>query len=120
MQLRAPVARHVPARTGDRLIRGVRERRRKLGPVDELRRPVVVKPVLTGFEALDHRMSRGVVVSGRMLAGRIVATADVSAFCASPEMQPPIAGLKTFDTTSTARNGGRIDAGYARFIAHRG
>jgi hypothetical protein len=118
MQLRAPVPRHAPLRSRYGLTRRVRMRRRKLGAIAKLLRPVVVEPVLTGFIALNHGMVRRMRMRGRVLAGRHVAASDMTALCASPKMQPPTAVLKTFDTTIAARNNRRVNPGFAVCNGH--
>ncbi len=62
----------------------MRSRRRvELHLVDE-----APTPILAGFETAHHSMGRMLVVLRRMLVRRIVATADVPAEEAKPQMHP--------------------------------
>jgi hypothetical protein len=80
-------SRGYPARgSGHRLFRRMRARAGQLRTLKGFLRPVVVKPVLAWFEAIDDRVARGGVVLRRMLAWRSIATADVTAFGASAQM----------------------------------
>jgi len=98
-------------RTGYGLARRMRVRGSKLLAGDELLCAVVVEPVLPRFEALDDRVRRLVIVGGRVLGGRGVAAAHVSALCAAPQMQPPTAAVETFYAAIAARSNARINAG---------
>src|SRR5712664_3131982 len=60
-------------------------------------------PAFRRIIAFDHRMRRGVEVLGRVLVGGIVATADVTAAAADPQMQPLAAALEAFLATKRAR-----------------
>src|SRR6267143_4447328 len=60
-------------------------------------------PAFGRIIALDDRMRRGVEVLGRVLVGGIVATADVTAAAADPQMQPLAAALEAFLATKRAR-----------------
>src|SRR5260370_18823960 len=53
-------------------------------------------PAFRRIVALDDRMLGGVEVLGRVLVGGIVATADVTAAAADPQMQPLAAALEAF------------------------
>ena len=110
MQLLAPVPRHASSRAGYRLIRGMCVRQSKPGAIAKLPRPVVVEPVLSGFETLNHGMTRRMIVGRRVTAGRRVAATDVPALRTTPKMQPPATGFEAFDTTVTAGRNARVDA----------
>jgi hypothetical protein len=56
---------------------------------DHFASPIVVKPGFSWLEACRDRMLCRVKMLRGMSAGRTVATADVPAFRAAPEMQPP-------------------------------
>src|SRR6267154_50693 len=60
-------------------------------------------PAFRRIVALDDRMLAGVEVLGGMLVGGIVATADVTATAADPQMQPLAAALEAFLATKRAR-----------------
>src|SRR5882724_5470554 len=60
-------------------------------------------PTFGRIVALDDRMLGGVEVLGGMLVGGIVATADVTAAAADPQMQPLAAALEAFLATKRAR-----------------
>jgi hypothetical protein len=62
-----PVMGHLPGRSGSRLARGVMLGRRERRALGHLVRPIVVVPVLAGFEARDDPMTRAAGVSTRML-----------------------------------------------------
>ena len=64
-------------------------RRSEARPLNELFGSVVVEPLFAGLEAGDHRMPRLLAVLRGMLTRRGIAAADVSAFGAPAEMQPP-------------------------------
>jgi hypothetical protein len=73
-------------------------------------RPVIVEPVLAGLEAVDDRVARARVMLCRMLVWRTIAAADVAAFGASAQMQPPSVRFQAFDATCTAWFGVQIDS----------
>jgi len=81
--------------------------------VGELAGPVVVEPVLPGLEALDHRMVSVGVVSAGVLAGRVVAAADVTASRAAPEVEPPPGAFagQALDTAGPAGRNVGVDVG---------
>src|SRR5712675_2581110 len=60
-------------------------------------------PTFRRIVALDDGMLGGVEVLGRVLVGGIVATADVTATAADPQMQPLAAALEAFLATKRAR-----------------
>jgi hypothetical protein len=73
-------------------------------------RAVIVEPVLAGFEAVDDRVAGARVMLCRMLVWRTIAAADVAAFGASAQMQPPPVRFQAFDATGTAWFGVQIDS----------
>ena len=81
---------------------------RQLNAFEHLLILVVEEPVLPRFEARNHRMSRGGRVFRGVLAGRTVATADVTTLGASAEVKPPTARAQTLNTTVSR---GFFDAG---------
>src|SRR5947209_517855 len=87
VQERLPVVRNFPRRTGRGLSHRMRMRRRQLGAADHSLPFIIEEPVLAGFEAGDHRMSRFRRVFGGMLAGRTIAAANVSTLCAPPQVK---------------------------------
>src|ERR1700682_36140 len=64
---------------------------------------VAPEPVLTGLERLDDRVRSFVKVKRRVLAGGLVATADVPALRAPPEMDPPPARQQALDAAGPTR-----------------
>jgi hypothetical protein len=56
---------------------------------------VAVAPVFSGLEGLDNRVSREVVVLGRVLVLGFIAATYVPAREAFPEMYPLVAGSQT-------------------------
>jgi hypothetical protein len=87
----------------------MRVRSTKLRAGDELLGTIVVKPLLARLETRDYRVTRSGAVFRRMLIWRTVAAADVPAFGASAQMQPPSAQSQAFDATGSARLDCRID-----------
>ena len=76
-----------PARGSRRgLIRRMRVRTGQLRTLKSFLRSIVVEPVFSGLEAIDDRVPGGCVVLRRVLAGRSIAAADVTAFGASAQM----------------------------------
>ena len=61
-------------------------------------------------------MLGGFVVLRRMLVGRVVAAADVSALRATAQVQPPTVGCEALDATGAAGFDGWVDA--ALFVGH--
>ena len=84
MQLRFPVLWHAPGRSGYLLILRMPARRGQRLRFDRLLGLVAIKPLFTGLEARDDRMTRGVKMFGGVLVRRAVTTADVPAFGAAP------------------------------------
>ena len=54
---------------------------------------IAIAPVFTGFERLDDRMTRRVIMLRRVTVRRIVAASDVSADLAETEVYPSRADL---------------------------
>jgi hypothetical protein len=115
MQTGLPVFRHPSGRAGCGLVLGMPARRSKLWPTDHLLSLIVPEPGFAGLEACRDRVSSCVKVLRRMLAGRAVTTADVSALGAAAQVQPPPIRSKTFDATCPARRRSRISARMIRF-----
>jgi hypothetical protein len=70
--------------------------------------------------ALDDRMAGGVKMLGRVLVRRLIATADMTAGAADPQMHPDVAGLEAFLAAERARrhvaNGVQMPAGLRHFF----
>ena len=110
MELRFPVLRNLSRRPRHGLILGMPAWR---GQFFSGRHPIclkIVKPGFARFETRDNRMAGSVKMLSRMLIGRAVATADVAAHRATPQMQPPISGSEAFDASGSARRNLRIDS----------
>jgi hypothetical protein len=60
-------------------------------------RPVIVKPPLAWFETCDDRVASRGMMFRRMLTGRAITTANMSALCASTKMKPPAVCRQAFD-----------------------
>src|SRR5262245_49006854 len=76
---------------------------------------VAEEPVLSRLKAADDRMAGSLRVRGRVLRRRGVATADVAALRAPPQVDPP-AGSVAFDAAGTARRNRWLDAGYCGHV----
>src|SRR5262245_22501486 len=74
---------------------------RLLGQHDHV--DVAPHPVFTRLDRLDDRMPARVIVLGRMLAGRTVATPDVAAREAHAQVNPAAAALQALLATVRAR-----------------
>lgn len=59
---------------------------------------IAPSPTFRRIIALDDRMGCGVKMFGRMFVRRVVATADMPAASAQPEMHPPTAACEAFRT----------------------
>jgi hypothetical protein len=110
MKVRLPVARHPTCRARRRLTLGVPPRVGKPLARNHFSVPIVEKPGLPRFEAGRNRMSRGMEMLRSMLTGRTIATADVPAFGATPQMKPPCACCEALDAALAARRHIRIDS----------
>ena len=69
MQMLLPVVGNAPARPRRRLIERMMKRRLETRTFEEFVAAIVVEPVLAGFVARKHRMSRLLGVSRRVLRG---------------------------------------------------
>src|SRR5580704_7883754 len=115
MEARLPVARHLAGRPRHRLIFRMPSRLGELLAGDHFASPIVVKPGLSRFKAGRNRMARYMEMLRGVLTGRTVATADMPAFSATPQMQPPSTCCKALDTALAARRHIRIDSVMFRF-----
>ena len=104
-----PVSRDLPGRPGSGLTDWVVLGRGELGPFAHLVRTVVVEPVLARFETTDDPMSLRMGVSTRVLAGRGIATADVTTFGTTAQMEPPPVAFQAFDAAVATRGRSRVD-----------
>jgi hypothetical protein len=82
--------------------------------IGELLGAIVVEPLLTGLEALNYRVAAVLDVMARVLRGRGVAAADVTALRAPPQMQPPATLGKALDTTRRAGRNQSLDRAVVR------
>src|SRR5581483_4319084 len=76
------------------------------GIVVDLEREIVdvaPPPLLAGLVGAHQRMRGGVEVRGGVLAGRVVAAADVAALQAETEVQPATAAGQAFHAAVAAR-----------------
>src|SRR5262249_3786001 len=105
---RLPVRRHRALRARHPLPDWMTVGRRERRTFDELTRAVVVEPVLARLEALDHGVAACLSVARRVLGGRVVAAADVTARRAASEVQPPAARGHALLTALAARQDGLV------------
>ena len=77
---------------------------------------MVPEPVLTRLEACYDEVASLAKMRSGVLVWRRIATADVAAFGATPQMEPPLASSKTLDTSRSTWNGVRVNA--FRYVAH--
>src|SRR5580658_8646343 len=110
MKARLPVVRHLAYRSRRRLIFRMPPRLRELLARGHLLSPVVIKPSFSRFKTCGNRMSRGMEMLRGMLTGRTVATADMPAFGATPQVKPPSACCKAIGAALAARGHIRIDS----------
>src|SRR5215471_8564854 len=78
-------------------------RRRLVGEIEHHLVHVAPAPAFRWIIALDDRVSGGVEVLCRMPVGRAVATADMPAGAAEPQMDPRRSGLEAFLAPARAR-----------------
>ena len=97
-------------RAGHRLVLGTCGGSRELGTIERLVGAVVPEPVLTGLEALDHRVPGGLEVRAGVLCRGGVAAADVAALGAAAQVHPPAAGGVAVGAAGAARRDGGVDA----------
>src|SRR3954469_6695117 len=109
MKLPDPVGWDPARRTVDGLPRRMVCRWGQLRSVDVVVDGVVPEPLLTGFVARDDRMPRAVRVRLGVLRRRRIATTDVSARGAAPEVEPPAIRGEALDAAGSARGNGRVD-----------
>ena len=110
MKPRFPIARNLSSRSGRRLILRMPAWFREPFARHHFASPIVVEPGFSGLEACRDRMPCRVKMLRGMLAGRTVAAADVPAFCAAPEMQPPSSGSEALCATIAARRHIGVDS----------
>jgi len=106
--------RHTALGTWDWLIDGMGGRWRQFCARDHGFFFVVVKPVLTRFEAGNDRMAARPGMLRGMLPRRAITTADVTALRAAPQVQPPPRHGQAFHATISARFGRRVDTAAVR------
>ena len=104
------VRRHTAVRTGKRLFERVMLRCDQCWPFKELLAPVVPEPVLAGLEASDHRVAGDPRMVGGVLARGVVATADMTARGAAPQMEPPAVTSEALDAPCAAGRCHRDDS----------
>ena len=109
MKVVLPVGRDTTGRAGDRLVERMVVRGCQRRPSKEFVGAVVPEPVLTRLETADDGVLGGSSVAGCMLAGGVVAAANVAALGTPAEMEPPATRLQAFDATGTAGCGVGID-----------
>jgi hypothetical protein len=86
------------------------QRRRQSGAIERFSGSIIPEPILTGLEAVYDEVAGLPKVRGGVLVWRRIAAADMAAFGAAPQMKPPLASSKTFDTSRSTRNSVRVDA----------
>ena len=109
---RFPVGWHPPRRARHRLVSGMRLRRGQARTFEEVFRAIVPEPP---FSRLEAGNAGRVMMLCRVLIGRSIAAADMTAFGTSAQMEPPAARRPTFHAAGTARLGQGIDAVSLRF-----
>src|SRR5664280_2429103 len=97
VQVALPVSGHAPGRSGHRLVDRVVLRRSQDGTVGVLLRGVVPEPVLVRLVAADHGMPGVGRVVARVLRGRRITAANVTALGTTTQMEPPAAGCLALD-----------------------
>jgi len=120
MQQRSPIARHTTLGAWDRLIE-----RMSAGWYQFCARNhgvffVVVEPLLTRFEAGNDRMAAHFGMPRGVLPRRAIATADVTALRAAPQVQPPPGCCQAFHAAVSARLRRRVDAASVRGLLLHG
>jgi hypothetical protein len=78
-------------------------------------RLVIVEPAFTGLETRNNVMAGRPKMLGGVAARGAVATADMSAFRATPQVQPPSMRSQTFDAPISGGLGLEIDPTTFRF-----
>ncbi len=102
MEVFLPVGRHPSRRTGNWLVQGMVLWWEEVRALIHLLVAVVEEPVLTRLEALDERVPAGPCVGRRMLLGRVIAAANMSALGASAKVKPPRAALLALQAAGSA------------------
>jgi hypothetical protein len=117
-----PVSRYTASWSGGRLVEWVVPGGCQRRSSKEFAGAVVPEPVLTRLETADDGVLGRSSVGSGVLAGGVVATADVAALGTSAKMEPPSTLFQAFDAASAAgghaRHDGRIShlGGAARSI----
>jgi hypothetical protein len=96
-----PVARDTSRWSGHRLVERMVLRTRQTWTCEGFFGAVVPEPVLAGLKAPDDRMPCLFGVFGGVLAGRAVATPDMAASSAAPQVKPPAIGGQAFKAAGT-------------------
>jgi hypothetical protein len=76
---------------------------RQSWPRKEFCGAVIIEPAFTFLEACNNRVAGILIVLRGMLVRRVIAAANVSAFGAPAEVQPPAVLRQALDATRTAR-----------------
>jgi hypothetical protein len=84
--------------------------------VERLVCPVIPEPIFVRFEARDDEVAGLPEMRSCMLVGRRIATTDVTALGATPQMKPPQSCRKTLHAACPAWSHVRINTFY--FFAH--
>ena len=93
-------------------------RRHPVGQVEIYFVDIAPAPAFRRIIAFDDRVARRMIMLCRVAIGGIVATADMAAGPAEPEVDPPAASLETFLATIGARRHG-VDIALVRTaVAH--
>src|SRR5258708_28153763 len=116
LELIFPIRWDAPLWSRRRLVEGWRSRRRQPGAVERLSGSIIPEPVLTRLEACYDKVASLAKVRSGVLVWRRIATADVAAFGAAPQMEPPLASSKTLDTSRFTLNG--LKGNGLRYGAH--
>src|SRR5580704_13184917 len=79
---------------------------------------IVIEPILARLEAGDHRVSGDVKMLAGVLVRRRIATADVPAFGAASQVQPPTISRQALDTAVSTRSDFGIYSRTANMVLH--
>jgi hypothetical protein len=93
VEVSLPVVGNYSGRTRSGLTQRMVLGRGQLGSLARLFGLVVVEPILAGLEASDDPVASRMGMSGRVLTGGSITAADMAAFGASSEMEPPSPSL---------------------------
>ena len=80
-------------------------------PQDPRAGPPVVEPLFARLEALDDRVASQLEMCSSVPVEGIVTASDVPASGTPSEVEPPAAGLFTFEASRSRRRDSRIDLG---------